>query len=547
MYQILIVDDHTHLVESLSITIPWQELGIEKVHKAFCAEEAFELLHEYPIDILLTDIRMPGMSGLEMLAQVRNIWKNIQCIIMSGYDDFDYAKEALLQKAVDYLLKPVEEEELINSVINAIATIRKEWEEIASYQQAVMALHNHLPQLRSEFLNELLRGRRMSNHSITEKIQTFEIPFQIDDRFVLILIRMESDFYEYDDANSLSLFEYAIGNIAEELFRDQYSSLHCKDSYEYLTFLVQCPQESDLERLELLSKHLQANVKKYLKGKISFLIGSRGLFPEDVHDSYQQCLSAFRKYISDDREICIRLTSTDRQVLVKQIRSLYELPHLEQLLEMGRWKEAEQKIDNVFTELADIEFESAQEYRLEAYFAIANSFSFIAHKSGYLVEELFEHHVNHIVGGYSFRSLLQFKEWAFHLLQSLKNKTEIEKLDIRALLVRQVQEYIESHLSQDVSLQAIADHVHLNPNYLSTIYKTQMGEGISDYLYNLRMEKSAYYLQNTGEKIYEISARLGFQNTNYFIKVFKKYYDSTPQEYRERSNQGRIANMTREI
>lgn len=538
MYQVLIVDDHIHLVESLAITIPWEKLDIDTVHKAYSSDEALEVLRTYPVDIVITDIRMPGLSGLELIAKIRQTWSKIKCIILSGYNDFQYFKEALVNQAIDYLLKPVEEEELILAITKAIASMQEEWAEIISHQRIVEELRGNLPLLRAELLNELLRGKRIPQYLLEKKLNMYEIPLNLGDSFTVMLVRMEQ--YQYDtDINSLSLFEYAVGNIAEEIFRDQFQIWHCKDSYEYLVFLIKYKNNQNLDLIEISAKHLQHNVKKFLKGKISFLIGRKGNFPSSIQDMYETSLTAFRKYIGNDRELSIRLSETAQPITVHALQQLYEPPTLLQLLEVGRWEEVDSKLNHIFEKLIGMGNES-YESLLEAYFAVANSLAYIAHKNGFTLEEIYGTEFYRQSGFSPFRSLIQFKDWTFRMIERLRNKMEKERDDARVSFVKQVQDYIEENLNKDVSLQAIAEHVFLNPSYLSSVYKLQTGEGLSEYIYRLRMEKAAYYLHNSSDKIYEISARLGFQNTNYFIKIFKKFYELTPQEYRE--NQRRIGN-----
>jgi two-component system response regulator YesN len=542
MYQILIVDDHRHQVESMALSVPWRECGIEAVHKAFSSDEALELLHAYPIDIVITDIRMPGMSGLDLIAEIRKTWKNVKCIVMSGYDDFHYAKEAIVNKAVDYLLKPVEEAQLIHAVRTAADAIQAEWAEITSHRRVVTMLREHLPLLRAELLNDLLQGRRLSAKLLSEKLAMYEVPFAEGDTFTAMLIRMEQQFYECD-YNSLSLFQYAICNIAEEILREQFELWHCKDSFEYLVFFIKSKEgrlSDQADRLEAAAKQIQHSVRTYLKGKISFLIGRMGTFPADIGEIYHACLSAFRKYIGDDQELSIRLghSAQSAPAPIRSIRSLYEPPTLNHLLEVGRWEGIEQKLKHIFEELQDIDPELLRENLFEVFFAIAGSLSYIAHKNGDRLADLFGEDFDMMFGQGFFRSLQQFKDWAFGMVNLIKSKMHNETKDARATVVKQVQEFIESHLDQDVSLQAIADHVYLNPTYLSKIYKIQTGEGLSDYLHRIRMEKAAFHLRYSTDKIYEISNRLGFNNPNYFIKIFKKHYDMTPQEFREKTNRG---------
>lgn len=116
MYQLLIVDDEKSVVDSLALTIPWSDYGIEEVHMAYSAAEALEIAGHQAIDIMITDIRMPEMDGLELIERVNQLSKKMKCIILSGYDDFQYAQKALKANTFNYLLKPVIIEELIESV-----------------------------------------------------------------------------------------------------------------------------------------------------------------------------------------------------------------------------------------------------------------------------------------------------------------------------------------------------------------------------------------------------------------------------------------------
>ncbi len=116
MYSMLIVDDHKHLVESLAATVPWDDYGITRIHKAYNGKQALQLIMEQDVDILLTDIRMPEMSGLELIGAIRDRQLDIECILLTGYADFQYAKQAIELQAVNYLLKPVREEELLPSI-----------------------------------------------------------------------------------------------------------------------------------------------------------------------------------------------------------------------------------------------------------------------------------------------------------------------------------------------------------------------------------------------------------------------------------------------
>jgi two-component system response regulator YesN len=130
----------------------------------------------------------------------------------------------------------------------------------------------------------------------------------------------------------------------------------------------------------------------------------------------------------------------------------------------------------------------------------------------------------------------QLKEWSYLVLETIRREIEPRSEPYRQSIVRKVRTYLQTHLSEDVSLQVLAAHVHMNPSHLCRIYKQETGEGIRDFLLRHRMEKARTMLAQTNMKVYEIGAALGYAYTPYFIRVFRKYFGVTPQELREFAN-----------
>jgi two-component system response regulator YesN len=533
MAQLLIVDDEIHVVERLATLVPWEKIGVERVYKAFSGEEALQWMETESIDVVITDIQMPGMTGLELAAEVKKRWRSTRCLLLSGHADFQYASEAIRHGTVDYLLKPVTDEDLLAAVDKVLLQLQAEWEDIISQQRTALALRENLPLLRGSLLQELLLGRKLEQAALQEKMELLQIPMQHGAPFAMMLIRMEEHFYSYD-ARSLSLFEYAIANMAEELFGNGFDLWHCKDAHDYLVFVLRHKGDSrEQQQLERAATQLQKAVKTYLKGTISVLVTRRGVFPDDLAALYQSSLSSLRRRIGSERELFMTVSDEREEPKIQSLQSLYELPTLTHLLESSQWDAIAHKLARVFEELKS-KWAESQEHLLEVYFAVSSAFSFIAHKSGRPLSDIIGIHYDKLTEGLPFKSLQLLENWTFAVLKLLEAETEEESRDARAHLVRQVQQFIEQHLATDVSLQAIAEHVYLHPVYISKIYKLETGTNLSDYVYQVRMDKAARLLLDSQEKIYEIAAQLGYQRAHSFIHVFKKHTGYTPQEYRDR-------------
>ncbi|AFC30952.1 YesN17 [Paenibacillus mucilaginosus 3016] len=544
MYHILLVDDEASVVDSLEVSLPWAELNIETVHKAYSAQEALEILNRHPVDIVLTDIRMPEMSGIELSDVIRSRWKGISVVFLTGHADFEYARHAVEIQAADYILKPFRNDSVTAALRSIMERKQQEWQARHSLQSAVYALREHLPLLRSRLLNDLLSGKSFAPELLAHKQATLQLPFKPGEPCGLVIVRIEEDPADAGPDDP-TLMEYAVLNIAEEVLHPYFRLWSCRDAQDYLVLLVQPVREeieSGLQReavpalcqqlLEKLASEVKSSVKNYLKAGLSLLVGPWGMYPGGLAAAYGSALTCFRSRIGRERELLFTYQEPPAEcVRPGALQSLYQPPTLSQLLESGRWNEAKGKLEDILAEVERLAG-GPLDVHLEAFWSIAASFSYLSHKHGRPVPGLWSASGGLPPGGYP-RSVRQLADWSREKLSRLEGEMEREARDSRSELVRKVQRFAQEMLDKDISLQAISEHVGLNPSYLSRIYKLETGESISDTIYKLRMEQAAYYLRSTELKIYEITARLGYQYPPYFIKVFKQHYGVTPQEYRD--------------
>ncbi|RKP55044.1 response regulator [Cohnella endophytica] len=532
--QMIIVDDEAHWVDNLSMHKPWHKLGIDHVHKAYSAQEALRILETHPIDIVISDILMPEMTGIELIERIRLRDKKIKCIILSGHSDFEFAKEAVRHQAVDYLLKPPTDNELFGAVESAIAQLNAEWESVSSQERTQYTLRENLPLLRGQLLLDAMKGHRMPPEEWNRKLDSYGLPFCKGD-CALLLVRMEEEFGQYRN-NGQQLMEYAIINMAEEIFGEFTEVWGVKEEHGYLAFLLQLKEESpELGKeslLEKLSMQLQYKVKQFLKGSLSIVITEWFRFPEQLPERYRHATAYFRQIVGDEREFIIRVGDTEQNVTQGPLDAIYMPPTLMNLLEAGRWEAAEDKLATVFSEL-DERWSESWEHCMEAGYIIAASFAHLAHRNGNTLVHLLGQDLDSVRNGEAFTSIARLRNWSTGMLGKLKEGTSSEIKDSRSLYVNKVQAFAEKNLHLDVSLRALADHVNLHPTHLSKIYKIETGEGISDYVSRLRMESACHKLKTTDKKVYEISTEIGYLDSAYFIKVFKRQFGVTPQEYRD--------------
>ncbi|WP_340029345.1 response regulator [Paenibacillus sp. FSL H7-0940] len=533
MYGLLIVDDEKSVVDSLALTIPWEDYGIQEVHRAYSAAEALDIASKYAVDIMITDIRMPEMDGLELILEIRRFSSKIRCIILSGHDEFEYAQKAIQYQAANYLLKPINTDELIQAVTKAIANIEHEWERISSFQQIQHALHANMPLLRNQLLKELLQNKAMSHKILADRLSMLEIPFVSSDPFIMMVIRMEEEFSGYD-LRSLSLLEYAVTNIAEEVFQHPFKLWHCITEQGYLVFLI---KNSDLHALDSVDSHavrLQNNVQKFLKGAISICLSKEQCFPDHLSDLYLASVSAINRNVGSNKSYFITLDKKDADSHEQQnLINLYEPPLLPNLLESGNWDEAISKISRILF-LNEVGKELSHDQLFTVLLYLSSTFSISLKSQDTTVEEMLGEEFEFLLRKKSQLSSQRIYSWAEKMINQRRKQASNQLMNAHEQITSKVRTYIQEYLAEGISLQVIADYIGLHPVYLSKVYKTVTGETIGDYLYSLRMNRASYLLLNSDLKIADVSKALGFLAPPHFIKIFKKHYGCTPQEFRTR-------------
>jgi len=532
MLQILLVDDEPYVVDDLSITIPWENIDIEQVHVAYSGMEALDILQKHPIDIVVTDINMPQMSGLELIETIKKNWKHMKCVLLTGYAEFEYARIAINQNVSDYLLKPVTDDHLIESLLKIKQEIQQDWEQLASYQRTMQTLREHLPLLRDKFLNDLLQGRRISDAQFIEKAKKFNLPFAIGDTTALLVVRLE-EFFQKQDMDSLLLLEYAIVNIVGEMLQEHFHVWSCKDSHDYLIFLLSPKSNAALGTedrfMRNIAYQIQKNVNTIIGGEISIVTTDWGPIPSKTRSLYQSAITTIHQRIGPEMGVYLSSARAEENPsTIPTLQALYEPPTLFHLFETNNWDAIEMKLTTIIQELRSTEL--SQEHIQETKSFLEASFLYFSHRNSKFLGDIV---TSSLMETRSIRTPDQLCEWANTILTQLKSYFDTERLDRRSLIIGQVQDFIGANLHY-VSLHSIAEHVGLHPVYLSKIFKAETGQRISDFIFYAKMEKASYLLTNTSLKIYEISEQLGYSNAHYFIKLFKEYSQFTPQEFRDR-------------
>lgn len=497
MYRVLVVDDEPMILEGFDHLLPWEEYGIEISAKAESGEEAWRLILQGGFDILITDIRMPGMSGLELLRRLRGEGINLKAIILSGYDDFQYVKEASRYGIENYLLKPIEESELSETLVNLTEKLESEQQ----YQSCVQEGYNLL---RRNILYRWVSG------SIEEEELALRAEFlnlSISHNYYKVIVIHPFSPVDADRINSLEQSLSRWGTTSCWIFTTVNGAV-------VLLFFWDSGPDRDLYAM---MKQRGPEVRRALCSDVFITIGDTGRNWTGAITSYQEA----------DRLLDYRLIFQKNSVISDRELSCYsvgehhdkraELEYFQQLLQSIREQEACEFIRQLF-QVNSKEFtpEFVRALIFEVLFYLSASIKY--QHSGDLYQELFH--------------TLDLEKIIVTLQNCLQDAVRWREGQKSNPVVESVLRFVEENYDQPLSLKTLAVKYNINAAYLGQLFKQETGEMFSNYLCGLRMKHAKILLRQTQMKSAEIALQVGFSNSNYFSNLFKKMIGMYPTEYR---------------
>jgi len=522
MFKILIADDERIIREGISQIVPWKALDLELVDIAVNGNDAFQKIKEKNPDILITDIKMPGLSGLELIEKVIVENKNIKIIILSGYGEFDFAKKAMKFGVKHYLLKPTNEDE-IKEVLTQVISEVKELKEKDDFIDSVKKdIDNMLPLAKEQFVRDRILNKIYSKDELNYYKKIFNL---IDNEQIkLILFELEEGF----EVEEMVAIEKILKKNLKEFFL---VNTFIKNT---LIVLIKIIEETVLiETIRCIKK----TFNEFYKKELSVSLSKSDTF-NNLHILYQEAKEILKYKFYLGEGTLIRNEDVKESKDYKILKDYNFI--IEQIAISVKCGDRKAVINDIEDFIKDLKVQKLEKdiivsYSMELLLSIVrNNFENI--------KENFDKDINDYFG-----RIINF--------QKLKNINEIEEnikkiaLEItdanyttfkhkRNRLIELILQKIEENLDNvKLSLKWLSTNiVFANVDYLSKLFKKEMGKNFSHYLVELRMEKAKKLLKNvTDDKIYEVALKVGFgYNSQYFSQVFKNQTGLSPTEYRKK-------------
>ncbi|WP_152392042.1 response regulator [Paenibacillus guangzhouensis] len=544
MYRILIVDDEPLILNGLvELCHRVTEIEIE-VYAAATSQEALDWLGRAKVDIVLSDIRMPGMSGLELHQEIMKQWPKCKVIFLTGYSDFSYVQQAIRQGSVDYILKTEGNAKIKESILRAAHSLEEERYMDSLFIQAQQQKLMALPYLQQQYMSEILQGDPETVESIHEKFDELHIKLSDDTPCLLMIARID----EWGDIHSTTdraLIYFALDNITSELLMPMARSLSMKyEKNKMVWFLQPAVTEITAEgwsRTLLFIREMLAEIQqtclKLLKRPISLALAADAVKWSALPQKFDLLNMLFHSGLGIGKELILLEPSKSGEGSDIRIEArlssvhLHKIEYLKASLENGHEEPFFETLGELLSFASQAgTFPSA--VQLELYFLLVSVL--LPHS---LVESDSDMGPERELN--KFTQMERFESWhqiCDEFIRTARKIFEQQQVGMNVQeheLIRKIQNYVTTHMSVDVSLTKIGEVVGHNPSYLSRLYKKLTGQGLLTYINDVRLEKSKVMLEQDRLKVHEIATELGFLSSQYFHRFFKKATNLTPQEYRE--------------
>ncbi|URN96643.1 MAG: response regulator [Candidatus Pristimantibacillus lignocellulolyticus] len=539
MYKLLIVDDEPEVTEGLQEGIDWESYRISSVHTAINGKDAIELFDRIEPDIVVTDISMPFMNGLQLTEWLKQHFPITKVIIISGYDDFQYAKQAIHLQVEEYLLKPFSNAQLIEAITKVIATIDQEREAVLNMKTLQDHYRISLPVIREKFLISLMT-RRLPLHLIEQRAEKYNLNLQ-GKGYIISLISINHDNNDIDDEPSLSLVDsndidlklFAVTNVATELWQnEQLGNIFVHQDEVVLLTIDQVgdPHEKMIETVNTLQRILQS-IQKYLRMSAIISVGTYTTSLDQLKHGYDSARSAldYRRIIEHNSIICI--DDIEKNVQTRLYFDDYKEQQFIRAIKLGTERELQQAISVIVDEIEHTQatVNEYEQYFLEIITAVHRLMkSLDASFGGQWTEGS-----SLLLQYQSLKSLEETKLWFSDLCHNLHQNIASTRQNTSQKLVEEAIHYTKEHYMQtDLSIATLCLQLHISPGYFSGLFKkaTQLTYGA--YLLKVRMETAQQLLSTTDLKSFEIADKVGFSDPNYFSLTFKKYTGVSAKDYR---------------
>ena len=524
--KMLVVEDEKILREGICKVGNWEEHDIKIIGTAENGQTALQQIQREKPDIILTDVVMPVMDGIELTRNVYEQYADIRVILLSGHEEFEYVKKAMEYHACDYLLKPARMEKLLEVVLRVKEEILMERKKKADEEILKKKLEKSIPILREHFMNQLLNGRERDEKRIRQQMEYLGVAVDVENIAVMIA---ELD-YKSEEEDMFRISQLQLRELCEEIVGNEYRCIVFDDLKDRIVIVLNYP--ADISRKDAVTylqgkaERIQREMKELRDESVSFGIGrmiNNILYLPKAYREAENALN-FRFFMGNMSIVYIGDIAKDEHG-----EGLFYAQQEDLLLciKIGDGMGTDKELRKYFGTLEN-HASKGQDFIIETIKMFLTYLLIFLKEDGSGVENDFFAQLEELIADMGRRmklsTLQELEEKVSKVLLDIADKINNNRILRNEGIIEKAEKYVKQNMSGDVSLITVADAVFVSPNYLSFLFK-EHGENFKDYVVRIKMERATELMKTEQYNLNQIAQELGYRDGRYFSKVYRKYQE----------------------
>jgi two-component system response regulator YesN len=514
MYKVLLVDDERMILEGISVIINWEAYGTVLSGTARNGLEAFDYISREQPDIVISDIRMPGMDGLQLVEKTKELYPSTKFILLSGFDEFAYAQKAMGFGVQHYLLKPCNEQHIGQALQETVTEIESRERRKHFLQNMEHEFKKMMPHVKQQFLKELVTNKTYGNRDWDDFKRLFNLT--LDQQKVRILLFQLEGTFEFEHI-------FALKNIAEDIIGQQILLLGTTINKHVLILIK---DELETAMLFNIIEDIRTTFGGFYHVETTTALSEAGEIKQ-TRQLYRETLICLnhRFYLGEGSLI----TQKDIRLSPQSEQDTFEIDEerIVLLIKTGRWEEVDAELNTILNDLKERRLEPTvtKSYLIQLYLSIIRQSE----------TDRLQDYLKQVVNMEEMDTLDSLRIFICEAARDITHSNYDLNRGINSKVIKRVTDVIEENLENPgLSLLWVANEmIYMNADYLGKLFKKETGEKFSNYVMKARIEKAVECMrQDKDLKVFELAEKLGFgDNPQYFSQVFKRFTGLTPSEF----------------
>ena len=525
-YKVILVDDEAEVIDMIEKKIHWNDLGVEVAGSATNGVKALELVEKLQPDVVLTDIKMPYMDGLELSRRLNREYPNIYIMLCTGFDEFEYAKEAVHLEIKEYMLKPVNATELSESLTNLKHTLDREREEKLNVKKLNDYFQEVLPKLQSNFFISLIEGR-VEKHDYERFLQAYQVDMK-GPLFGCVIFHT-SENHVPEGMNPL-LLSMSVEREIKQRLMDQWN----RREFIYMgntLLILELDAEDKITQITDACDRFCRWAYRIMGAVVTAGIGTVCDSLYEISLSYERAREAVSYRVLYGTKRAINIGEIVPKEQIKPVQSEESrMQTLFRAIRIGDSAEIERAAHGEMEKLHK-NTETMSQYNLATMEIVSGFFKFCTDNS--LDFNKISGNMQNIYEKVSQMDESSLTAWIVQMSKTISEKLKCARNSSARRLIVEAQNIVqERYMEADISLDEVCAVLGVSNSYFSSVFKKEAGKSFISYLTDYRMDIAAEMILNTDEKSYTIAEKVGYLDANYFSYVFKKKFGVSPSKYR---------------